>query len=258
MTKEKIQLMIEGGKATTTPEMGQKLGPLGINVMNIINSINDKTSNFKGIKVPVKVIVDTKSKNYEIEVGSPPTAELIKNEFGLEKGSPMPDKEKIANLSVEEIIKIALMKKDSMLVNSLKAAVKNVIGSCNSLGILIEGKIGKEINKDIDSGVYDNKINSELTSVSQEKKEELKKQLDEINKQIKRELEKEKALAEKLAEKKEVKEETVVAKEGEGAPATTTGKAPAGKEATPAAGGKTPAGKEAGKAPAKEEKKGKK
>jgi len=182
--------------------------------------------------------------------------ELVKEETKLEKGSGTPDKEKIANLSIEQIIKIALLKYDGMLANSLKAGVKNIVGSCNSMGILIEGKIGKEINKDIENEIYNHQINSKLTETSSEKKELLKKQLEEINKQIKRELEKEKALAEKLAEKKEVKEEVVVAKEGEGAPAATTGKAPVGKEAgkeAPAA-----AGKEATKAPAKEEKKGKK
>ncbi len=257
MTKEKIELMIEGGKAAPNAAISQKLGPLGINIMNVINSINDKTIHFDGMKIPVKVIVDTKTKSLDYEIGTPPTSELIKKEFTLEKGSPMPDKEKVANASIEQVIKIALMKKDNMLVNNLKSAVKNVVGSCNSLGILVEGKIGKEINKDIDAGKYDKEINSELIEISEEKKTQLKKQLEDVMKEIKRELEKEKALAERLVEKKEVKEETVIAKEGEGAPAATTGKAPIGKEAgkeAPVAGAK-----ETGKAPAKEfEKKGKK
>ena len=146
----------------------------------------------------------------------------------------MPDKEKIGNLAIEQVIKIALMKKDSMLVKTLKAAVKNIIGSCNSLGVLVEGKNAIEINKEINSGLYDKKINSQETEVSNEKLEQLKKQLDEVNKEIKKQLEKEKALAEKLAEKKVeiIKEE--VPKEGE--------------VAAPGAGGKVPAGKpEAGK-----------
>jgi len=256
MTKEKIQLMIEGGKATPNADLSQKLGPLGINIMNVVNQINDKTINFKGMKIPVKVILDTKTKGLDYEIGTPPVSELIKKELGLEKGSPMPDKEKLGNIAMEQVIKIALMKKDSMLVNNLKNAVKNVIGSCNSLGILIEGKIGKEINKDVDSGLYDNKINSQSIEVSDEKKAQLKKQLEDVMKEIKKELEREKALAEKVAEKKEVKEEVVVAKEGEGAPAATTGKAPLGKEAGKETAPAT--GKEAGKAPAKEEKKGKK
>ncbi len=234
MSKEKIELMIEGGKATPNAQLAQKAGPLGINITNIINSINDKTTHFKGMKIPVKVIVDNQSKNFDIEIGSPPVSELIKKEINVEKGSSMPDKEKIGNLAIEQVIKIALMKKDSMLVKTLKAAVKNIIGSCNSLGVLVEGKNAIEINKEINSGLYDKKINSQETEVSNEKLEQLKKQLDEVNKEIKKQLEKEKALAEKLAEKKVeiVKEEAP--KEGE--------------VAAPGAGGKVPVGKpEAGK-----------
>ncbi len=251
MSKEKIELMVEGGKVAPGPQLAQKIGPLGMNIMNIINSINDKTIHFKGMKIPVTVIVDSKSKNFDIEIGTPPVSELIKKEINVEKGSGTPDKEKIGNLGIEQVIKIALMKKDSMLVKSLKAAVKNVIGSCNSLGILIESKKAVDINKDIDAGIYDKQIDSQTTEIDEEKKIKLKKQLEEINREIKKELEKEKALAEKIAEKKEVKEEKVVAKEGE-TPAEA-GKAPAGKTAEA-----KPEGKEAGKAPAKEEKKGKK
>jgi large subunit ribosomal protein L11 len=234
MSKEKIELIIEGGKASPNAQLAQKVGPLGINITNIINSINNKTVHFNGMKIPVKVIVDTTSKNYDIEIGSPPVSELIKKEINAEKGSGTPDKEKIGNLSIEQVIKIALMKKDSMLVKSLKAAIKNVAGSCNSLGVLIEGKKAIEINRDIDDGRYDKQINSQTTEISEERLEQLKIQLDEVNKEIKKQLEKEKALAEKLAEKKVevVKEE--VPKEGEVAPAVT-GKPETGKEAIPAA-----------------------
>ncbi len=251
MSKEKIELIIEGGKATPGPQLAQKLGPLGINIMNIINSINDKTTNLKGMKIPVKVSVDTISKNYDIEIGSPPVSELIKKDINVEKGSGTPDKEKIGNMGIEQVIKIALMKKEGMLVKSLKAAVKNVVGSCNSLGVLVEDKKSIDLNKDIDAGVYDKQINSEIIEISEDKKIHLKKRLEEINSEIKKQIEKEKALAEKLAEKKEVKEEPV-AKEGETAPGKATAKAEAGKvpgkEAVPAAE----------KIPAKEEKKGKK
>lgn len=256
MSKEKIELMIEGGKATPNAQIAQKAGPLGINITKIIEEINTRTTSFKGVKIPVKIFIDPKSKNFEIEIGSPPASELIKKELNLEKGSAMPNKEKIGNLAIEQVIKIALMKKDSMLVKSLKAAVKNIVGSCDSIGILVEGKKAVEINKEIDSGLYDEKINSNETEITSEKEKELKAQLEEFNREIKKQLEREKALAEKVSEKKQVKEEAVVAKEGEGAPAATTGKAPigkeAGKEVTPTTG------KEAAKAPAKEEKKGKK
>lgn len=203
MSKEKVEVMVEGGKATAGAQLGQSFGPLGVNIQEIIKQINEKTSSFNGMKVPVKVIVETTDKSFDIEVGSPPVSELLKKEINLEKGSGEPDKNKIGNLGIEQVIKIAKMKQDSMMVNSLKADVKSVIGSCNSLGVLVEGKSAMEINSEIDSGKYDELINSEKTEVSEEKKRKLKRQLKEIQEKIKEEIEKEKAAEEAEKEKAE-------------------------------------------------------
>src|SRR3989344_4990789 len=141
MSKETVELMVEGGKATAGAALGQSLGPLRINIGEVVQKINTKTSSFKGMKVPVKVIVNTETKEVEVTIGTPPSSELIKKELVIEKGSGKPNIEKIGNISMEQVIKIALMKKDSMTVNSLKAAIKNIIGSCGSLGVLIEEKL---------------------------------------------------------------------------------------------------------------------
>ena len=175
MSKEKVEVIVDGGKAAAGATMGKALGPLKVNVQEILKVINEKTAAFSGVKVPVKIIVDTETKDFEIEVGSPPVSELIKKEIKIEKGSGKPDKDKIANLSMEQVIKIALMKKDSMLDKSLKSAVKSVIGSCNSLGCLVESKISKEINKEINEGKYDNLINSRKIETSPEKLKQAKK-----------------------------------------------------------------------------------
>ncbi len=211
MPKEKIDMIIEGGKASPTPAVAQKLGPMKINISEVMQKINEKTSSFKGIKVPVKIIVDTISKKCDISVGSPPTTELIKKELSLEKGAGEPNKNKIANISIEQVIKIAKMKKDSMFANSLKAAVKTVAGSCSSLGTLIEGKTGSEINKDIDSGLYDSLIKAEKIDVSPEKAGLLKTQLIEVQEKLKKEIEKLKKEEEEL--KGPAKEEVAVAEE---------------------------------------------
>lgn len=245
MSKETIELMVEGGKATAGAQLGQSLGPLKINVGEVVKKINDKTSAFKGMKVPVKVIVNTESKEVDVTVGTPPTSELIKKELNLEKGSGKPNIEKVANIAIEQIIKIALMKKDSMLVNSLKAAVKNVVGSCSSLGILIEGKFPKDINREIDEGQYDSQINSEKVEIDAGKKEQLKQQLEQVQVELKAEQEKLKAEQEKLkaleeAEKPVAEKPAEEAKEG----------AEEGKEEK-----KEEAQKDEKKVPAKEEKK---
>lgn len=173
MSKEKIDLLIEGGKATSTPALAQQLGPLKINISEILKQINDKTLDLKGIKVPVKVFVDTITKEVEIHVGSPPVSELIKKELNVQKGSGTPNKIKIGNLAIENIIKVAKAKQDSMYTPSLKAAVKSVLGSCNSLGVLVENKEAKLIEKDIVAGQYDTEINQVKTEPSPEKKKEL-------------------------------------------------------------------------------------
>ena len=212
--------MVEGGKAAAGAQMGQALGPLGINISDVLLKINEKTSSFNGMKVPVKVIIDTDTKEFDLEVGTPPVSELIKKELNLKKASGEPNKNKVGNIGIEQAIKVAKMKQDSMFINSLKAAVKCVVGSCSSLGILIEGKIAREINEDIDKGTYDKEIEQEITEVPVEKQKKLKSQLVEIQEELQKELEKQKELEE--AEAKEAAE-----KAAEGEEETVEGEEPA-------------------------------
>lgn len=183
-------MMVEGGKAVAGPEIGQKLGPLKIPIPNVLKAINEKTSAFKGVKVPVKLIIDTETKDFTIEVGTPPVSELIKKELALEKGSGTPNKMKIANASIEHLIKIANMKKDSMFTNSLKAAVKTIAGSCNSLGVLVEGKTSAEFNKDLEAGKYEKELKEERTTITPEKAAILKEQLEKVQEELKKQAEK--------------------------------------------------------------------
>jgi len=155
---ETIKALIEGGKASAGPPLGPALGPMGINIMQIINTINDKTKEFEGMKVPVKVIIDPKTKNFEIEVGTPPAASLILNEMGGEKGSGSPSKHKIGNITIDQAIKVAKMKFDNLLGKDLKEKTKEIIGTCISMGVTVEGKNPKEIQKAIDEGEYNSKF----------------------------------------------------------------------------------------------------
>ncbi len=168
-----VKLIVEGGSMKPGPAVAQQLGPAGVNLGKVIQDVNQATSSFKGVKVPVEIHVDTKTKSFTIKVFSPPVAELIKKELGVEKGSGQPHDVKIGNLAIEQVIGIAQTKLPNMLARDLKAAVKLVVGSCVSLGVLIEDKNAKEIEKDIDSGLYDKEIKSESTSVSEDKKERL-------------------------------------------------------------------------------------
>ncbi|MBS3171425.1 50S ribosomal protein L11 [Candidatus Woesearchaeota archaeon] len=200
MPKEKLDLIVEGGKATTTPQLAQKLGPLRINISEVIKKINEKTESFFGVKVPIKVIIDTDTKEVDISVGTPPVSELIKNELKLEKGSGVPNKDIKGNIAIEQVIKIANMKKDAMYVTDLKSAVKNVIGSCNSLGVYVENEPAKFFIKKIDQGNFDNDIKQVKKEPSQEKLAELKNKLKEVQLVYMKEQEKIKAEEEKAKE----------------------------------------------------------
>jgi large subunit ribosomal protein L11 len=162
MAKEVVETLIEGGKASAAPPLGPALGPLKVNIGQVVADINKKTADFKGMKVPVKVTVDTETKEYEISIGTPPASQLIKSELGIAKGSGTPDKEYVADMSVEQIKKVARMKFDALLANDLSAAVREMAGTCYSLGIKVDGKFPRDFIKDVKKGKYDSQLNEEI------------------------------------------------------------------------------------------------
>jgi len=152
--KKVVEALVAGGQATAGPPLGPALGPLGVNVLAIVNKINEVTKDYAGMKVPVKVIVDTETKEFEVTVGTPTTSALIVSELKIEKGSGSPKAQKVGNLSMEQVVRIAKMKQAELLSANLKAAVKEVLGSCVSMGVTVEGKDPKEVQKEIDEGKH--------------------------------------------------------------------------------------------------------
>jgi Ribosomal protein L11 len=151
---EVVEVLVPGGKATAGPPIGPALGPLGINVKAVVDEINNKTSSFNGMQVPVKIEVDDK-KNFTVTVGIPPTTALIKKEVNVEKGSAEPNIQIVGDLPIEAAVRIARMKQNDMLSYDLKNAVKEVVGTCVSMGVNVDGKRPKEVLSAIDNGVYD-------------------------------------------------------------------------------------------------------
>jgi large subunit ribosomal protein L11 len=195
MPKQTVEALIEGGKATAAPPLGPALGPTGVNIGQVVAEINKKTADMKGMQVPVKVIVDTDSKEFSIEIGTPPAAALIKKEAGIEKGASNPLTEKVADLLIEQVIKIAKIKEDNLLGNDLKGKVREIIGTCQSMGILVEGMSAQEALKAVDEGRFDQEIKAEKTEISEEEK----KKLEEEKKKLKEEMEKRRSEFEKKA-----------------------------------------------------------
>ena len=161
--KVTIEALVEGGHASAGPPIGPALGPTGVNLYQVVQKINEESKDFAGMKIPVKITVNTTTKQFEIELGIPPTSALILKEIeDVQKGSGEAGTKTIGDIELEMIIRIAKMKKDVLLSTTLKPAVKEIIGTCVSMGVTVEGKSPKDIQQDIDNGEYNSQLNQEL------------------------------------------------------------------------------------------------
>lgn len=148
-----IDVIVEGGKASAGPPLAPALAPMGVNIGQVVAKINEATKDFAGMKVPVKVNVDPKTKQFTIDVGAPPTAEIVKKEAKIEKGAG--NREAPAgNITLVQVVKIGKAKRNS-LGKSLKDTVKEVLGSCVSMGINVDGKKARDVIKEVDEGMHD-------------------------------------------------------------------------------------------------------
>ncbi len=147
-----VEALVPGGKASAGPPLGPALGPLGVNVAQVVAKINEATKDLNGMQVPVKIKVKSRTE-FEVEVGTPPTSALILKEIGVEKGTG--DKTSIGNLNMDQVIKIANVKRRGLLSKTLKNAAREVIGTAGSLGATIDGMPSKEAQAAIAGGKYD-------------------------------------------------------------------------------------------------------
>ena len=161
--KETLDLLIEGGKAAPGPTTAPKLSALKVNMQEIFRQMNEKTKDYAGMQVPVKVVIDTETKLFEIKVGTPPVSSLIKKELGIESAKITEEektkgKTSVGDLKFDQIVKIAKMKTDSLLTKNLKAAVKQILGTAASMPVTVEGRKSKELVKEVDEGKWDDSI----------------------------------------------------------------------------------------------------
>lgn len=203
-----IKLLVEGGAMKPGPALAQKIGPLGLNVGQIIQKVNDATKDFKGLKVPVELEVDTGTKEIEVQVFSPPVSELLKKELGIPKGSGLQKKMQIANASIEQIISVAKTKQQNLLCKDLKSAVKTVIGTCASLGILVENQSASELGHQIAGGKFSKEIEQGKTDTSPEKRAELDKYLKEVQTEQEKIIQEEQKVEEAKSEESEEEDST--------------------------------------------------
>lgn len=158
-----IEVLVPGGQANPGPPLGPELGPTPVDVQAVVQDINDQTEAFDGTEVPVTVDYDDDG-SFTIEVGVPPTAELVKDEAGFDTGSGEPHEEFVADLSVDQVMQIAEQKQSDLLAYNLKNAAKEVVGTCTSLGVTIEGNDPREFKERIDEGEYNDEFAAQASA----------------------------------------------------------------------------------------------
>jgi len=156
--KKIISVLVVGGEASAGPPLGPALGPLGVNVLGIVNEINKVTGDFKGMRVPVKIEVDQETKQFSVTVGTPTASALIVKEAGVPKGSGKPNTDLVGNVSFDKVLGIAKIKMGDSYAKSIKSAVKEVVGSCVSMGIKVEGTDPRQFMGQIEEGKWDKPI----------------------------------------------------------------------------------------------------
>ncbi|MHA2171753.1 MAG: 50S ribosomal protein L11 [Candidatus Kariarchaeaceae archaeon] len=155
---ESVNLLVEAAEVKPSGAIAPALGPLGLNLGQVVADINKETANFKGMKVPVTINIDMVTKKYTIEVGLPPTSAMILNEIGLPKGSGQTGHEVIGDISFQQILNVANAKRADLLANSLGAAAREVLGTLVTMGITCDGLDPRAVQKKTLDGDYDDAI----------------------------------------------------------------------------------------------------
>ena len=132
-----IKLQIEAGKASPAPPVGPALGSAGINIMQFVKEFNDRTASQAGFIIPVVITVN-KDKSFTFVTKVPPVAVLIKKAAGIQKGSGVPNKDKVAKLTKDQVRAIAEQKMPDLNAASIEAAMSMVAGTARSMGVTVE------------------------------------------------------------------------------------------------------------------------
>ncbi len=137
--EKKIKLQIPAGKASPAPPIGPALGSAGLNIMAFCKDFNAKTQGRAGDVLPVEIFVFA-DRSFTFTTKEPPMAKMILKELGVEKGSGVPNRDKVGKLTKEQVKKIAEKKQPDLRVRSMDAAMRIVEGTARSMGVdIIEG-----------------------------------------------------------------------------------------------------------------------
>ncbi len=133
-----IKLQIPAGKATPAPPVGPALGQHGVNIMSFTKEFNERTQKDIGYLIPVVITVYA-DRSFSFITKTPPAAVLIKKAIGIESGSGVPNKTKVAKITHAQLVEIATTKMPDLNAASLDTAVSMIAGTCRSMGVTVEG-----------------------------------------------------------------------------------------------------------------------
>ena len=132
-----IKLQIPAGKATPAPPVGPALGQHGVNIMSFTKEFNERTKNDIGMVIPVVITVYA-DRSVSFVTKTPPAAILIKKACGIESGSGVPNKTKVATITKAQVKEIAELKMPDLNAASLETAESMIAGTCRSMGVVVE------------------------------------------------------------------------------------------------------------------------
>ena len=132
-----IKLQIHAGKATPAPPVGPALGQHGVNIMAFTKEFNERTKNDMGMIIPVVITVYA-DHSFTFVTKTPPAAVLIKKACGIESGSGVPNKTKVAKITSEQVRKIAEQKMPDLNASDVEAAMRMIAGTARSMGVTVE------------------------------------------------------------------------------------------------------------------------
>ncbi|HAJ96707.1 MAG TPA: 50S ribosomal protein L11 [Ruminococcus sp.] len=133
-----IKLQIPAGKATPAPPVGPALGQHGVNIMAFTKDFNERTKADIGLIIPVVITVYA-DRSFTFITKTPPAAVLIKKACGIESGSGVPNKTKVAKITKAQIQQIAETKMKDLNAGSIEAAMSMIAGTARSMGVVVEG-----------------------------------------------------------------------------------------------------------------------
>lgn len=129
-----LKLQLPAGKATPAPPVGPALGQRGINIMEFVKAFNAKTADQVGMIIPVVITVYA-DRSFSFIMKTPPASVLIKKAAGKEKGSSVPNKDKVGKITAKQVEEIAALKMPDLNANDIQAAMKMIEGTARSMGV---------------------------------------------------------------------------------------------------------------------------